>query len=800
MEKKLINQYPAANWTEASPVGNGRLGAAVYGRIYDERILINHEYLYNWAQNREIPDVSAELAEVRRLMDEKRYAEAEQHYTKRLQEAGFQARKGKFYPAFDLHLLFGVEDAFADYAREIDMENGVCTLSYTENGVRCLRRVYASQVDGCLVLDVEKSEPFAITVALEPHDFADYVGFTRFDGDFHTEARDGYVYAHCRTDGHLLYSGLVRVLATDGTVYCGDTEKSPKIDMGGVSSLKNGVTVTGATRATFLLDVAGEAKSFEEMRKTLDAVAGTPDELLQRHAEAFSAIFNRTRLSLCEGAENESVEALMLKSYGGTVDPRLSEKMADYGRYLLISSACGGTYPPNLQGVWNGDYSPAWACTFFNNENIQMNYWQAFAGGLADTALPLFDLYESFMDDYRHNAKRLFGCRGILLPLFMDNRSGKKDNLQPHVLYWTASSAWISAIYFDYYLYTGDTKFLLERAYPFMKEAALFYEDFMVYDEAGRLKSYPSDSPENRADGDYEGARTLSVSINATMDFAILKELLINLISVSEAFALDEEARARWSKMLEAIPPYEINEDGAMKEWLHPDFRDNYHHRHQSHIYPLFPGFEITEESDKELFDAMKVAVEKRLCIGLKEQTGWSFAHMANIYARLGDGARAKECLDLLIRFCTGANLWTHHNDWRHMGVTVQYFHGGRAPFQIDANMGFTAAVYEMLLYSDHDKIKLLPALPAEWRCGKIENIHARGGYTVTLRWDETEIAAEITAAWDGAIHVKAASGAVLITEDERLTESSYGERFRLLTLKKNESITLRYGRERSNP
>ena len=435
----------------------------------------------------------------------------------------------------------------------------------------------------------------------------------------------------------------------------------------------------------------------------------------------------------------------MVKSYSGTVDTRLIEHMADFGRYLLISSSINCNCPANLQGIWNGEYSPAWCSTYFNNENIQMAYWQACQGGLSEALLPLFNLYEKYLDDYRENARNLFGCRGLLLPLFMDNTNGKKDNLQPHVLYWTGSSAWISAIYYDYYLFTGDSDFLVNRAYPFMKECAQFYEDFLVYDENGKLKSYPADSPENRPNGDFIGGGVNNVSINPTMDFALVKELFSNLVKTCKQFNLDPEKAELWSKMLHAIPEYEINEDGAMKEWLHPDFKDNYHHRHQSHIYPLFPGLEIDEESE-ELFEAMRVAVEKRLVIGLKEQTGWSLAHMANIYARLNDGERAKDCLDLLLRFCTGANLYTYHNDWRNMGVTLKFIHGDKPPFQIDANMGFASAVYEMLAYSTESKLKLAPAIPKSWKKGKVTGLNTRCGVLVDMEWRNEGVRATVTA------------------------------------------------------
>ena len=420
-----------------------------------------------------------------------------------------------------------------------------------------------------------------------------------------------------------------------------------------------------------------------------------------------------------------------------------------------------------------------------------MAYWQAYTGGLSDCVMPLFDLYDKFKHHYRENASKLFGCRGILLPLFMDNRSGRKDNLQPHVLYWTGSSAWISAIYYDYYRYTLDEKFLLERAYPFMKESALFYEDFMVYDENGKLKSYPSDSPENRPNGNYEGAGEISCSINSVMDFSLLKELLTNLLSVVDKLGLEEKSADTWRKMLNSIPEYEINEDGAMKEWLHPDFKDNYQHRHQSHIYALFPGFEINEQDNKRIYEAMKVAVEKRLCIGLKDQSGWSLAHMANIFARLGNGKKAKECLDLLVRFCTGQNLYTYHNDWRNMGVTLKYMHAGHAPFQIDANMGFTAAVYEMLMYSDETKIKLLPALPNEWANGEITNLKVRGGISVSIKWDEGSAVATIYSERDCEINVCAPVGYNL--EGGAYESSPYGDGFILLKLKNGDTVSVNY-------
>jgi alpha-L-fucosidase 2 len=262
------------------------------------------------------------------------------------------------------------------------------------------------------------------------------------------------------------------------------------------------------------------------------------------------------------------------------------------------------------------------------------------------------------------------------------------------------------------------------------------------------------------------------------MDFALLKELLTNLIEGANILDTDGDKVKEWKEMLSKIPEYEINEDGAIKEWLHKDFLDNYHHRHQSHIYPLFPAYEVGKD-DGEIFEAMKVAVEKRLVIGLREQTGWSLAHMANIYARLKDGKGLKKCLDLLLRFCTGENLFTYHNDWRNMGVTLKYTHAGKAPFQIDANMGFTAAVYEMLLYSTPSgKLEILPALPEEFRCGEVKGLKTQVGADVSIKWNECSATVTLVALRD-----------LELTIDCEL----YGGKQQLIKLSKGEKTVIEY-------
>ncbi len=268
---------------------------------------------------------------------------------------------------------------------------------------------------------------------------------------------------------------------------------------------------------------------------------------------------------------------------------------------------------------------------------------------------------------------------------------------------------------------------------PFMREVALFYQDFLVPGEGGDLVVMPSVSPENTP-GNYGGQNAyMETTINATMDIAIIRELFTHLLEGAARTGLYSDEVAEWQNLLYRLPPYQINEDGAIREWMHPSFTDNYHHRHQSHLYPVFPGTEITRHDNLELFQAFHLALRKRLIIGLKEQSGWSLAHMANLYARFGEGDRALECLEILSRSCVLNNLYTVHNDWRGMGIGVDM---DWAPFQIDANMGWTAAGQEMLIVSYRGRVRVLPALPTAWGNGRFSGMRCRGGITVSVNWD----------------------------------------------------------------
>ncbi|MGN1099274.1 MAG: glycosyl hydrolase family 95 catalytic domain-containing protein [Christensenellales bacterium] len=713
----IENRMPATVWQDATPLGNGKVGALVYGSIYDERILLNHENLYDGAVDLPIPDISAELPVVRRLLDEKKYQEADSYYVSKLKEHGYYTQTGDYLPAFDIHMISATRNAFTGYFRRLDMRRGLATVRWMDGDTEYKREVFADQVSGAVIMRLSASSPILdFQVRLEEHDLSDAVDS---QGDSLRDGLPRYTFLTLENslEGRLItrsgkeFSAKMRVFSDGQTDLIRYKDVGKLNDMQGTLAFRdNYYSVKNASEAVIVCFLA------DSDEKNAYVLPSKPDYdiWLLEHTERFSAAFDSMRLDLGAEEDRRSVEEQRIECYNGNVTKSQIEKTALFGRYLLISSSMNCRLPANLQGIWNGAYRPAWSCTFFNNENIEMNYWQALGGNLSETMLPLFDFYLTMMDDYRENARKLFGCRGILLPMFCDNSCGKKKNLQAHVVYWTASSSWIANMFFDYYLFTRDRKFLAEKAFPFMKEAALFYEDYMQRDENGKLKSYPSNSPENCAKGNFEGSENVRVCINATMDFATLKQLLRDLIESEDILGICDEKDVVWKRMLADIPPYAVNADGALCEWMHDDFKDNYGHRHVSHLYPLFPGREITKR-DKELFEACKNAVLFRYRLGLKEQTGWSFAHLANLLAKLGEGDYALDCLKLLIRFCTGNNMFAYHNDCHNQGITLKFLWARHAPFQIDANFGFTAAVQQMLIDSDEHNIDVFPAVPQDW-------------------------------------------------------------------------------------
>jgi len=780
--RQMIMRQPATRWQDALPTGNGPVGAMMYGHICDEQILINHEANWYRAAQPKMVDLSDLLPRLRDLIERGAYQEAElfldRHNTAR---GGEWRRTDPYQPVCDLRIITTTDGPFRAYRRGLDLTSGLAWTRWADKGREARRDLFCSRADDVIVLRVQAQggvhPPQRFT--LEAHDGGRNLAAGGWSAPpeppptvYEQRAEGEWLTLSGRFDTGQEFGAVSKVVAPEGAL----------------RQEGDALVVDAANRVLVLIKAfAGEpaATALPRLRDEIDALEPDFEALFSRHAALHSEIAGRMQLDLPAGPIQPN-EDMLLQAYDGDVPTALVQTMFDYGRHLLICSSREGGWPANLQGVWNGDYVPAWSSDYHNDENIQMNYWQALPGSMPEVALPVFDYYCRFLDDYQQNARLIYGCRGILVPIAQTTHGLMYPGLW---VSWTGAAGWLGQLFYDYYLFTGDRDFLARRAVPWLEQVALFYEDFLFYGADGRLVFSPSHSPENVPA--REGASR--VTVNATMDVAICRETLSNLCQAYRTLGLSPERIHKWEQMLGDLPPYEVNEDGALREWLHPDLPDNYHHRHQSHIYGLFPGIEITEERAPEIYAACRVAIEKRLVIGLTSQSGWSMAHMANVYARLGDGDRALECIEILTRSSTGPNLLTYHNDWRRMGLSLGGW-GAIPPFQIDANFGVTAAVLEMLIYSRPGIIKILPALPAKWPTGSARGISCRGGMAADLEWDipQGKIEVVLNSAQDGQILLRLPITPVKVTcRGGEAAPSDLGPSYRRLTMREREPLRL---------
>ena len=823
MNHSLILEQPAGRWEDALPVGGGLTGAAVYGSVYQETILLNRQdvWLPLW-ERPTVPDMAAHLTRYRELLEAGRFEQADRFWRGKLKGQGWPDcfYTNPFCAGFDLRLEQEIGGAFERYRRRLDMDSGVASVEWECDRKMFARDLFVSRADDLVVLRIAGPRgSIGIAAAFDQHPMLeDNRKQNHYAREYKpeeiplkvaTRAQDGWLVLDGRfTDQTNIphprrrplpsgrgspggFGGVAKVVAkgrgasagldkvcwhegpvvsvrhADEVLILAKVFKGPATPQA-VRQARAAIASAGNSYGALLrrhlaehrklyrrveLDIAAECGTgilpVSECSTGILPVSGV-SSLGQRKNQQEQQQQDRAKMALehmgkmpmlqedtgrmpvlhmGETPMPQSNEVLLAEAYQNRISNSLTERMFNFGRYLFISSTHPTGRPPNLQGIWNGDYIPAWSSDYTLDENVQMMHWAAMPGNLPELMEPYFRLFESTIEDWRTNARRFFGCRGIYAPLRQSDH-GLLPEMMPYLI-WFAGAGWLAQPFFDYFLFTGDRKFLRNRAVPFLKQVALFYEDFLYEGKDGRLTICPSMSPENQPD--VPGATT--ISINPTMDVAVCREVLGNLCGACELLGIERAGVRRWRGILAKLPEYAVNEDGALKEWLRPELKDNYHHRHQSHIYPLFPGGEITRESRPDLFEACRVAVQKRLVVGLKSQTGWSLAHMANIYARLEEGDKALGCLDLLARACTGPNLWTYHNDWRKQGITMDT--GKLPPFQMDANLGLTAAVLEMLAFSAPGMVKLLPALPSRWSSGRASGLLCRGQIELAMEWNK---------------------------------------------------------------
>ncbi len=742
---QLWYQKPADTWTEALPVGNGRLGAMVFGRAPECRVQFNeHTVWTGFPRAYARTNAVSVLPEIRRLLFDGKQKEAEALAMRDFM--GEPLRQERYQPCGDLFVALSGVPAPTGYTRTLDLSEGVHTVAFSAGGTRYTQETFASHPDFVLVHRVSADRPGAVSCSVRltsPHKLSE------------TSAKPG---------GLLVLRGQVQ---TNGVAF--EAQALVRTEGKGAKlSVEAGrVAVTGADAVEVVWAAATNVKAWDALgadpaaacAKTLARAGKRPyAKLRAAHVADHRALFGRAEIRLPRTAASERPTDERLRAFRAATDPDFAALVFQYGRYLLIGSSREDGQPANLQGIWNDSLTPPWDSKYTCNINTQMNYWPAEVGALAECHEALFKALDELAVSGRITAREHYGAGGWVLHHNFDLWRGTAPINHANHGIWVSGSGWLALHLWEHYLFTQDARFLRDRAWPVMREAARFYSAFLIEDpKTKRLISTPSNSPEQGG-----------LVAGPTMDHQIIRSLFKACAEASAVLGKDKDFAATLSEQAARIAPNRVGQHGQLQEWLEDKDDPKNQHRHVSHLWGVYPGCDITWKETPELF----AAARQSLLYRGDAATGWSMGWKVNLWARFLDGDHAYAIL---------SNLLVPLGTVKGAGGLYPNLFDAHPPFQIDGNFGAAAGVAEMLVQSHlrdaegRPLIHLLPALPTAWREGSFTGLRARGGFAVDAEWKDGKlISARLVSANGGAARIKS------------------GDREEALTLKPGKSLVWR--------